>query len=702
MPNPMKQNRFLPSVPRVFTRPQQDAYSLVHFCSREEDFGEEAVTLDYPAQWHREAAKLLADEAAYTAKPTRLKTIEENTVPSWLWSHSTACNTVESENKTEQVFDRIVGAATYAGWKKNLFIDEVEARNFFDELRYALAVRSIAIDPPHLAGVGLDWAYGIKDAPQRTSTLSQAVPLVITNPMIDAIVSGSTNKDLRSQWQHILHAPYNVSAFLRFADTSNEWGHNSTQALPVMIDVLALRHNDGSINIDSLCHAIKLAVILVDLLDLSKTGNLALGLCNLAPLLMALTLPYDSEAARMTAASLTAIMTAQATIISAQLAALRGTSSDFSIEREAVLRRLRNHRRAAYGDQNDYEKISVLPQALSLTAGLDLTLVSAAQHLWDEALDLTRRHGQRYTHTTSFLSSSKLALFMESSTQGINALPSLTLTRSDDGETYTQVPHPCLNEAMTRLGYNNSQSTAIIAHATGHRSLDKSPTINHAALRVRGFDKAALDRIENYLPYVNTINLAFTPWILGADFCREKLKVSTKQIEKPAFDLLQYLGFTKADIDSANSYYYGHGSVRGAKDLHSEHASVFVCKKDVSPESYIRMASSVQSFLSDDVDVCLELLESISLQKAEALVLTAWRQGLKSLALSYDKKTSLMEKNEPTAVVRKPRRKLAPPLNNTQQSHIPNRGSKAKASRQMVGMGTSRGKSPGLSRSKTR
>ncbi len=80
--------------------------------------------------------------------PARLKTVEENGVPSWLWrsvpDEAALAELPEderygSEISAKQVFDRLAGCWTYWGWKGGYFSSEEDAQAFYDELRFMLA-----------------------------------------------------------------------------------------------------------------------------------------------------------------------------------------------------------------------------------------------------------------------------------------------------------------------------------------------------------------------------------------------------------------------------------------------------------------------------------------------------------------------------------------------------------------------------------
>ncbi|MSO68531.1 MAG: vitamin B12-dependent ribonucleotide reductase [Pseudolabrys sp.] len=107
--------------------------------------------------------------------PARLKKVEENTVPSFLWRSVADEEALAAlpekermigEQSSKQVFDRLAGTWTYWGWKGGYFDSETDAQAFFDELRYMLACQVCAPNSPQWFNTGLHWAYGI-DGPSQ-------------------------------------------------------------------------------------------------------------------------------------------------------------------------------------------------------------------------------------------------------------------------------------------------------------------------------------------------------------------------------------------------------------------------------------------------------------------------------------------------------------------------------------------------------
>src|SRR5215472_5622786 len=135
-----------------------------------------ADDVEVPAAWSQVASDVLAQKYFRKAGvPARLKKVEENAVPSFLWRGVPDTEALSAlpdkersigETSARQVFDRLAGTWTYWGWKGGYFDSEGDAQAFFDELRYMLAMQVAAPNSPQWFNTGLHWAYGI-DGPSQ-------------------------------------------------------------------------------------------------------------------------------------------------------------------------------------------------------------------------------------------------------------------------------------------------------------------------------------------------------------------------------------------------------------------------------------------------------------------------------------------------------------------------------------------------------
>src|SRR5437762_9939340 len=130
-----------------------------------------AENVEVPTFWSQVASDVLAQKYFRKAGvAARLKKVEEESVPSFLWravpDTEAMANLPEkerfvSELSAKQVFDRLAGCWTYWGWKGNYFSTEKDAQAFYDELRYMLTMQMVAPNSPQWFNTGLHWAYGI-------------------------------------------------------------------------------------------------------------------------------------------------------------------------------------------------------------------------------------------------------------------------------------------------------------------------------------------------------------------------------------------------------------------------------------------------------------------------------------------------------------------------------------------------------------
>ncbi|MDH3741086.1 MAG: vitamin B12-dependent ribonucleotide reductase [Hyphomicrobiales bacterium] len=127
--------------------------------------------IEVPAAWSQVAADILAQKYFRKAGvPVRLKRIEENSVPSWLWrsvpDEAALAKLPEEERYTseicaQQVFNRLAGTWTYWGWKGGYFDTEEDALAYYEELCHMLCTQRCAPNSPQWFNTGLHWAYGI-------------------------------------------------------------------------------------------------------------------------------------------------------------------------------------------------------------------------------------------------------------------------------------------------------------------------------------------------------------------------------------------------------------------------------------------------------------------------------------------------------------------------------------------------------------
>jgi ribonucleoside-diphosphate reductase alpha chain len=878
-----------------------------------------AENVEIPEQWSQVASDVLAQKYFRKAGvSTRLKKVEEETVPSWLWRSAADDEALKElpeaerytgEQSCKQVFDRLAGTWTYWGWKGGYFSSEDDARAFFDEHRYMLAMQMVAPNSPQWFNTGLHWAYGI-DGPSQghfyidhntgqlvqsatayehpqphacfiqsinddlvneggimdlwvrearlfkygsgtgsnfsklrgegeklsgggkssglmsflkigdraagaiksggtTRRAAKMVILDVDHPDVEQfidwkvieeqkvanLVTGSkvnqkhlrailkacvncegsgddcfdpeknpvlrreikaarknhvpdnhvrrviqfakqgytdlhfptydtdwdseayltvsgqnsnnsvrvtdeflkaveANRDwdlfwrtkpgkisktvkARELWEKIGYAAWaSADPGLQFHTTINDW-HTCATSGPIIASNPCSEYmflDDTACNLASLNllafhdekthaydiagyeHAVRLWTVVLEISVLMAQfpsreiaqrsydfRTLGLGYANVGGLLMSSGIPYDSEAGRAICAALSAIMTGVSYATSAEMAAELGAFPRFAKNRDAMLRVMRNHRRAAYGERTGYEQMTNPPVPLDHKACPDQALAEHAKRAWDRALTLGEAHGYRNAQATVVAPTGTIGLVMDCDTTGIEPDFALVKFKKLAGGGYFKIINRAVPEALRVLGYGESEIVEIVAYAVGRGTLTDAPAINHVTLKTKGFTTEAIEKVEKALPTAFDIKFVFNKWTLGADFLRE-LGVAPSDLAAPNFDLLAHLGFTRREIDAANIYVCGAMTVEGAPHLKPEHYAVFDCanpcgrtgKRFLSVDSHIRMLAAAQPFISGAISKTINMPNEATVEDCKAAYILSWKLGLKANALYRD------------------------------------------------------------------
>ncbi|MDR3148137.1 MAG: adenosylcobalamin-dependent ribonucleoside-diphosphate reductase, partial [Treponema sp.] len=188
----------------------------------------------------------------------------------------------------------------------------------------------------------------------------------------------------------------------------------------------------GSFDVEAYLHAIRIWTTILEIsvvmaqfpapriAELSyEYRTLGLGFANLGSLLMIMGLPYDSEEGRAVAAALSAILTGEAYAQSARMAAALGPVARYGDHAEAMLRVIRNHRRAANkAPAHEYEGVHTPPKGID-GRFCPAYLLEAARAAWDRALELGTAHGFRNAQVSAIAPTGTIGLLMDCDTTGV-------------------------------------------------------------------------------------------------------------------------------------------------------------------------------------------------------------------------------------------------------------------------------------------
>jgi ribonucleoside-diphosphate reductase alpha chain len=372
--------------------------------------------------------------------------------------------------------------------------------------------------------------------------------------------------------------------------------------------------------------------------------TLGLGYANLGTVLMRQGIPYDSPTALAICGALTSIMTGEAYSASAEMAAELWPFPGYAKNREAMLRVIRNHRRAAYNaPREEYEGLTIKPVGIQ-AEHCPPDLLIAARRAWDRALELGTAYGYRNAQVTVIAPTGTIGLVMDCDTTGIEPDFALVKFKKLAGGGYFKIINQSLPPALTSLGYTESQVQDIVSYCVGRQTLQGAPFINHDTLAQKGFDNVALARMESGLAQAFEIQFAFNKYVLGEDFCREKLGLTDLQLTEANFNLLKALGFTQEEIAAANDYCCGTMTVEGAPHLKDEHLPIFDCanrcgrigQRYIAVDAHIRMMAAAQPFISGAISKTINMPADATLEDVKSAYLFAWKSMVKAVALYRD------------------------------------------------------------------
>jgi ribonucleoside-diphosphate reductase alpha chain len=407
------------------------------------------------------------------------------------------------------------------------------------------------------------------------------------------------------------------------------------------INLMKMRRDDGSFDIEGYRHANRVFFLAQEIAvsfasypteRIARNSEdyrpLGLGYANLGTLLMVEGLPYDSDAARTYAASITSMMTGEAYALSAEMAASKGAFAGYEKNRDSMMGVMKLHRDAA--------------------RNIDATLAprdmrSAAIESWDRAVAFGGLHGYRNAQATVLAPTGTIGLLMDCDTTGVEPDFALVKFKKLAGGGYFKIVNQSVPLALQRLGYDANAIDRIIRFAIGHGTLKGAPHINEDSLTAKGFTEREFEMFAKVLPNVLDIRMAFGRGLIG-DEALTRLGVTMAEREKPGFNVLPFLGFTDAQIEEANLFVCGTQTVEGAPGLKSQHLAVFDCANRCGPHStrfiapmgHVRMMGAVQPFISGAISKTVNLPNEATVDDVQGIYQESWKLGLKAVALYRD------------------------------------------------------------------
>ncbi|MCQ4794433.1 vitamin B12-dependent ribonucleotide reductase [Anaerofustis stercorihominis] len=189
-----------------------------------------------------------------------------------------------------------------------------------------------------------------------------------------------------------------------------------------------------------------------------------LGLANMASLLMVLGYPYDSDEGRNLSASLCSIMTAQSYLVSSLMAKEVGPFAKYDINKEHLLKVLRNSARCSLAIDDNFEGLDYSPvrldEDLMTEMGLEEVL-NAGKILWIKAIEGANRYGVRNAQVSVIAPTGTISFAMDCGATSLEPFYSNVVYKSLAGGGMMELVNPVLEDALINLGYSDEQVDKI-------------------------------------------------------------------------------------------------------------------------------------------------------------------------------------------------------------------------------------------------
>ncbi|MFE2724293.1 vitamin B12-dependent ribonucleotide reductase [Kitasatospora sp. NPDC059327] len=227
--------------------------------------------------------------------------------------------------------------------------------------------------------------------------------------------------------------------------------------------------------------------------------QLGIGYANLGALLMATGHAYDSVGGRALAGAITSLMTGTAYRRGAELAGVVGPYDGYA-------RNAAPHRQV----MKQHADASVAAVAVD---ELDAPVWAAATETWQDVLRLGEQNGFRNAQASVLAPTGTIGLMMDCDTTGVEPDLALVKFKKLVGGGSMQIVNGTVPRALKRLGYQDEQIEAIVAHIAEHGNVVDAPGLKAEHYEV--FDCAMGERVISAMGHVRMM-AAIQPWISGA------------------------------------------------------------------------------------------------------------------------------------------------------------------------------------------
>ncbi|MFA4845917.1 MAG: vitamin B12-dependent ribonucleotide reductase [Patescibacteria group bacterium] len=229
---------------------------------------------------------------------------------------------------------------------------------------------------------------------------------------------------------------------------------------------------------------------------------LGIGYANLGALLMSRGLAYDSDEGRNLAGVISSLQSGHCYYQSAKIAEKVGPFAGYKINEEPCLNVMRMHRDEAY-------KIN--------EAGIPADLLTESRKAWDNVVEHGSQFGLRNAQISVIAPTGTISFLMDCDTTGVEPDIALVKYKWLVGGGMIKIVNQTVPEALTRLGYTDSQREEILAHIEKTDTIEGAPHLKseHLCVFDCAFKATSGTRTIHYMGHVRMM-AAVQPFISGA------------------------------------------------------------------------------------------------------------------------------------------------------------------------------------------
>lgn len=340
----------------------------------------------------------------------------------------------------------------------------------------------------------------------------------------------------RELWRKISHSAWKCAdPGVQFESTIQKW-HTCAETAPIRasnpcsefmflddsacnlasINLTKFFNDQGELLTEEFLHTVRLLLIAQDILvDLSSYPTekialnshnyrpLGLGYANLGTLCMIQGLSYDSSEARSLAASITALLQAQAYLTSAEMAGVLGAFEGYAHNSQSMQKVIEQHRAAV-------EQINLNPRIEHL--------LLKTKNIWDQCATSGKLYGYRNSQVSVLAPTGTIGFLMDCDTTGIEPDYSLIKFKKLAGGGYLQIVNNSVPLALKKLGYNKEQIEDMNTYMLEYKTLEGAPHLKSIHLPVFDCANRCGDIGERFLSPQAHIRMmaAVQPFISGA------------------------------------------------------------------------------------------------------------------------------------------------------------------------------------------